>query len=114
VADGDQPIPGIGIVETPGHTPHHVSVTVDDGAGRRIVFLGDLVPTTAHLPWPWVMAYDLYPVTTIATKQQVLTRIHEEGWLCAFVHDPQRPLAYLRADARGRLEVDVERDPWSG
>lgn len=114
MADGESPVPGIEIVETPGHTAHHVSVLVDDGAGRKIAFLGDLVPTTAHLPWPWIMAYDLYPMTTIETKKTVLRRAHEEGWLCAFVHDLERPLAYLAVDDRGRIEVDGERDPWSG
>ncbi len=113
IGDGDRPLPGIEIMETPGHTRHHVSVLVDDGSGRKIIFLGDLVPTTAHLPWPWVMAYDLFPVTTIETKKRVLGRAHEEEWLCAFVHDAERPLAYLAADAKGRLRVDGERDPWS-
>ena len=113
VGDGDRAGPGIEILETPGHTAHHVSVAVDDGGGRRLVFLGDLVPTTAHLPWPWIMAYDLYPMTTLATKKRVLARAHEEDWLCAFVHDADRPLAYLAPDPRGRFLVDPERDPWS-
>jgi glyoxylase-like metal-dependent hydrolase (beta-lactamase superfamily II) len=113
VEDGDRVGPGIEILETPGHTAHHVSVAVDDGTGRRLVFLGDLVPTTAHLPWPWIMAYDLYPMTTLATKKRVLARAHDEDWLCAFVHDADSPLAYLALDARGRFLVDRERDPWS-
>ena len=115
VADGDAVVPGIEVRATPGHTAHHVSVLVDDGAGRKIVFLGDLVPTAHHLPNPWIMAYDLHPLTTLATKQRFLPEIHANGWLCAFVHDADRPLAYLAEGARpGRFEPDPERDPWTG
>lgn len=106
--------PGIEAIETPGHTAHHVSIAVDDGTGKKLVFLGDLVPTTHHLPGPWIMAYDLYPVTTLETKEELLPRIHEAGWLCAFVHDAERPLAYLTPDEKGRLVADEDRDPWSG
>ena len=113
VADGER-IDGIRIFETPGHTRHHVSVGVDDGEGRLVVFLGDLVPTTHHLPDPWIMAYDLYPVTTLETKQRFLARIHDEGWLCAFVHDADYPLSWLKRDGRGRHMRDEERDPWGG
>ena len=113
VADGDR-IDGVRIFETPGHTRHHVSVGVDDGEGRLVVFLGDLVPTTHHLPDPWIMAYDLYPVTTLETKQRFLARVHDEGWLCAFVHDADYPLSWLKRDGRGRHMRDEERDPWGG
>lgn len=114
IEDGDEVAPGVSVIATPGHTAHHVSVAIDDGAGRKIVFLGDLVPTAHHLPGPWIMAYDLYPVTTLETKQRLLPVIHEADWLCALVHDADRPLAYLRPDGKGRFEADDERDPWSG
>lgn len=113
VEDGSQVGPAITILETPGHTRHHCAVAVDDGSGRRLVFLGDLVPTVHHLPAPWIMAYDLYPVTTLETKQRILPQAFEEEWLCAFVHDADQPLAYLRRDDRGRFHRDPERDPWS-
>ena len=113
IEDGED-IDGIRIFETPGHTRHHVSVGVDDGTGRMVVFLGDLVPTTHHLPDPWIMAYDLYPVTTLETKRRFLTRVHDEDWLCAFVHDADYPLGWLRRDERGRHYRDEERDPWGG
>lgn len=113
VEDGDEIAPGIAVIGTPGHTRYHVSVGIDDGSGRKIVFLGDLVPTAHHLPNPWIMAYDLFPVTTLETKQRLLPEIHDAEWLCAFVHDADRPLTYLRPDGKGRFEADPERDPWS-
>ena len=111
--DGSEVAPGIRVFATPGHTLHHLAVSVDDGAGRRIVFLGDLVPTAHHLPNPWVMAYDLFPLTTLETKQRLLPELHDQECLCAFVHDAERPLAYLAAtDRPGRFRADPERDPW--
>lgn len=104
----------VSVIETPGHTEHHCSIAVDDGAGRMVVFLGDLVPTAHHLSYPWIMAYDLYPVTTLETKQRLLPRAVEDEWLCAFVHEADSPLCYLALDARGRPRPDPERDPWNG
>jgi glyoxylase-like metal-dependent hydrolase (beta-lactamase superfamily II) len=112
--DGSVIADAITVIETPGHTEHHCSIAVDDGAGAKIVFLGDLVPTTHHLPYPWIMAYDLYPVTTLETKQRLLPRAVDERWLCAFVHDADLPLCYLTLDDRGRARPDRARDPWSG
>lgn len=112
--DGARIAGAFDVLVTPGHTENHCSIAVDDGAGRRIVFLGDLVPTTHHLPYPWIMAYDLYPVTTLETKQRLLPRAVEEDWLCAFVHDADAPLTYLVLDDRGRARPDPDRDPWSG
>lgn len=114
VEDGDEVVPGISIRATPGHTEHHVSVLIDDGEGRKVVFLGDLIPTTHHLSYPWIMAYDLFPVTTLETRKRILPEIHESDWLCAFVHDADRPLAYLRPDDRGRFRAHGSRDPWGG
>jgi hypothetical protein len=58
------------------------------------------------------MSYDLYPVTTLETKQRFLAQVHDEEWLCAFVHDADYPLAWLKRDERGRHQRDEERDPW--
>ena len=48
---------------------------------------GDVVPTHAHLRPSWVMAYDLFPVTTIEEKKVLLAEALEEGGILAFAHD---------------------------
>ncbi len=73
----------------------------DPTAAARAVFWADLVPTSAHVPYPWIMGYDLYPVTTLENKQRWLPRAAEGGWLSIFEHDPEVPLARLAADGRG-------------
>jgi glyoxylase-like metal-dependent hydrolase (beta-lactamase superfamily II) len=87
--DGErQIVDGIRVVPTPGHTPHHQSVLLESGSVRACV-LADLVPTTAHLPLPWIMGYDVEPLVTLETKRRILTRAQAEDWLLTFVHDPK-------------------------
>jgi glyoxylase-like metal-dependent hydrolase (beta-lactamase superfamily II) len=80
-------VPGIRVLPTPGHVPHHQSVLLED-RGERALYLADLVPTSAHLPLPWIMGYDLEPLVTLETKRAVLGRAEAEGWLLVFEHDP--------------------------
>ncbi len=87
-------VPGVRVVKTPGHTPHHQSVLLES-AGERACFLADLVPTTAHLPLPWIMGYDLDPLVTLEEKRRLLGRAKEEGWLLIFEHDPVVPWGRL-------------------
>jgi len=91
-------LPGVRVLPTPGHVPFHQSVLVSDG-GEAACFLGDLVPTAAHLPAPWIMGYDLEPLVTLQTKKRVLSRAAAEQWQVIFEHDPEV--------ARGRLAVDA-------
>ncbi len=80
-------VPGVWLEPTPGHTPHHQSIRVDLG-GETLLYLADLVPTTAHLPLPWIMGYDVEPLVTLESKRATLTRAAEDGWWLAFEHDP--------------------------
>ena len=80
-------LPGVRVVLTPGHVPFHQSVLISD-AGETACFLGDLVPTTAHLPLPWIMGYDLEPMVTLESKRRLLNEAEAEGWLLIFEHDP--------------------------
>ncbi len=92
-------LPGIHLLPTPGHVPFHQSVLVSDG-GEAACFLGDLVPTAAHLPAPWIMGYDLEPLVTLESKKRLLTRAAREQWQLVFEHDPEVARARLAADER--------------
>lgn len=91
--------PGVRVLRTPGHTPHHQSVMIDVGE-EKLLFLADLVPTLAHLALPWIMGYDVEPLLTLESKRTVLGRAGREGWLLAFEHDPVT--AWARAVEPGR------------
>ena len=81
-------VPGISVRLTPGHVPFHQSVVIRD-QGETAVFLGDLCPTTAHLPLPWIMGYDLEPLRTLESKRGLLAEAVAGGWRLIFEHDPR-------------------------
>ncbi|MGH7774279.1 MAG: MBL fold metallo-hydrolase [Candidatus Binatia bacterium] len=103
--DGDAEIlPGIRVIRTPGHTEHHQSVIVES-EGNTACFLGDLIPTSSHLPLPYIMGYDLFPLTTLETKRRLLEQAYEEAWLLVFQHDPIVRMGRLeKIDGRYRLK----------
>ncbi len=91
LVDGEAEIlPGIRVLPTPGHTPHHQSLLVETG-GAKVFYPADLIPTSSHLPLPFIMSYDLEPVRTLETKRQLLERQREEGWLLYFEHERETP-----------------------
>ena len=93
--EGNQEIvPGVSVEVMPGHTRHMQCVWIES-EGQRACFVGDLVPTQAHLPYPWIMAFDLDPLETLASKHRLLPRLLEEQSLVIFPHDPQTHWARL-------------------
>lgn len=101
-----EPMPGVTAIEAPGHNRNMCVVRIDGGApNAQAIFLADLVPTTAHVPYPWVMGYDLYPLETLAGKQHWLPLAAEGGWLCHFEHDPDIPWARLEEEKPGKFRV---------
>ncbi|MCP2620044.1 MBL fold metallo-hydrolase [Candidatus Aminicenantes bacterium AC-334-K16] len=79
--------PGVEVVPIPGHTRHHQCIRIKAG-GRTVFFLGDLVPTRAHIGLSYVMSYDLFPLETINNKQKIFEQGIREKWIFAFNHDP--------------------------
>ncbi len=94
--EGDREVaPGVELIRVPGHTADMQCVKLS-GGGKTAFFFADLVPTTAHLSYPWIMGYDLYPMTTLENKKKWIPQVAREGWLALFGHDPATPVAYLR------------------
>lgn len=88
LVEGDvEIIPGISVLRSPGHTPHHQSVLITS-AGETAIFLADVMPTSAHLPLPWIMGYDVEPLVTLESKRSIVKRAQDEDWLLIFEHDP--------------------------
>ncbi len=81
-------LPGVSMRLLPGHTLGHQGVFFDLPDGRAL-YTVDLIPTAAHLPLPYIMGYDLYPMTTLETKRAILRQATEENWLFLFEHDPE-------------------------
>ena len=101
LVDDDQTImPGVKVRRTGGHTLHHQMVTIESG-GKAAAFVADLIPTTAHVPDPWIMGYDLFPLDTLAAKKAFVKEAIDREMLIFFEHDP--------AIAAGRIVLDEGR-----
>jgi glyoxylase-like metal-dependent hydrolase (beta-lactamase superfamily II) len=101
-------VTGIRVVPTPGHTPFHQSVLIESG-GERAFYLGDLVPTHAHLPLPWIMGYDVEPLVTLETKRRILKQALDEQWLLIFEHDATVAWGRVEHDGKAyRLTATVD------
>lgn len=99
--DGDAKVTeGIRVLPTPGHTPFHQSVLIES-EGEVACFLADVCPTSAHVPLPWIMGYDLEPLVTLESKRGLWKCALEEDWLLVFEHDPRVPW--------GRLDPESDR-----
>jgi len=72
--------------------------------GETLFGFADLIPTRAHVPYAWVMGYDLYPVETVAAKKKLLPQAVRENWTCLFYHDPEQPLGKI-LEENGKLTV---------
>ncbi|MGB7061828.1 MAG: MBL fold metallo-hydrolase [Candidatus Zixiibacteriota bacterium] len=77
---------GITLANTGGHTPGHQAVLIEDGESR-ILWAGDIIPSTHHLRIPYVASVDLFPRETMEQKKRFLQMCSEDGWILAFDHD---------------------------
>ena len=91
IVEGDAPPGDIEDLEwtvSHGHTPGQLlPVFLACGNGLDAMFIGDAVPTSAHLPVTWVMGYDLFPLKMVEERQEIYRRCREEGLALAFPHD---------------------------
>jgi glyoxylase-like metal-dependent hydrolase (beta-lactamase superfamily II) len=100
-----EPLPGVEAVRVPGHNADMCIVLLGAPGQPRAVFWADLVPTVAHVPYPWIMSYDLYPMQTLENKKLWLPRAAAGGWLGIFQHEAETPLARLVEERPGRLRA---------
>jgi glyoxylase-like metal-dependent hydrolase (beta-lactamase superfamily II) len=92
--------PGIRLFPTPGHTPHHQSVLIESEDAKAF-YPADLMPTSAHVPLPWIMGYDVEPLRTMESKRSILKRAVEEEWLLIFEHDASVMSGRVAVDGKG-------------
>ncbi len=85
----------IRLLPTPGHTRGHQSVLVT-GRDRSALFLGDVMPTAAHIGAAWNMGYDLLPLDNRESKRKLLRQAADKGWLVVLDHEPEHPVVTVR------------------
>jgi glyoxylase-like metal-dependent hydrolase (beta-lactamase superfamily II) len=96
-------VPGLTMENIAGHSRTMQCVRLNRG-GQTLFGFADLVPTRAHVPFAWVMGYDLYPVETLEAKKRLLPQAARENWLCLFYHDADAPLGRI-VEEEGKLHA---------
>jgi len=101
LVEGDaEPVAGIRLQLTGGHTLGHQVVWLDS-AGERAVHLGDLLPNQAYFHPQWITPYDNFPLDSISRKEELITlAVAENRWFLSY-HDPY--LAACRFAREGRI-----------
>ncbi|MFQ5442465.1 MAG: MBL fold metallo-hydrolase, partial [Thermodesulfobacteriota bacterium] len=95
LVEGDKEIAeGVSVIRAPGHTRDIQLVRVDSG-GKTALFLSDAIPMTAHLKYPYIAGYDLYPLDTLRTKKEIIREAAAGRWLLFFYHDPAAIAGYV-------------------
>ncbi len=110
IEDEGEFIPNIKFKLYNGHTDGQVipHINVD---GKTVVFMADLLPATAHIPMPWIMAYDTRPLLTLKDKERFFKEAVENNYILFFEHDLYNEACSLqdtpkgvRVDKSGRLD----------
>ncbi len=77
--------------------------------GYDLVFTADLIPTVGHIPVPYIMGYDIRPLTTMKEKAVFLDEVVKNKYLLFFQHDAHNQIASLKETEKGvRLETVLD------
>lgn len=93
-------LPGLDVKLYDGHTVGQVIPTINY-TGKKIVFMGDLIPSTAHIPLVWNMAYDVFPMKMLEEKEQFLNEAAENEYILFFQHDYYNECCTVHKTDRG-------------
>ncbi len=96
----------VSIIIANGHTDA-MMLPVIKYKGRTIVFMADLLPSISHIPLPYVMAYDMFPLTTLQEKKSFLTEALEKDYILFFEHDPVNECCTLEQTLKGIRAKDA-------
>ncbi|MGO9689578.1 MAG: MBL fold metallo-hydrolase [Syntrophobacteraceae bacterium] len=101
LVDGEvEIVPGVSVVRTGGHNGGHQILKMESRS-LKALHLGDLLPTHAHANPLWIMAYDNYPMDSIAGKESwIKAGVNENAWF-TFYHDAT--LLACKFDEQGRV-----------
>ncbi len=98
-------VKGLRMKQRRGHNASMQTFQLQSG-NQTIFGFTDLVPTRHHLLPAWIMSFDLYPLETLAAKQDLLPRAASKNWLCVFYHDAEQPLCRL-SETNGKIKSEL-------
>lgn len=92
-------LPNIDILLTYGHTTGMMHPIIRDNL-KSIIYGADLFPLAAHIPVPWVMAYDNLPALSVKEKKKLLPELVKNETIVFFEHDPRIQAGTIGFDGR--------------
>lgn len=75
--------------------------------GKTLVYMADLLPSVGHIPLPYVMAYDMFPLTTLQEKKTFLQEAVDKDYILYFEHDPENECCTLHTTDKGIRPKEV-------
>ena len=106
VTGTSQFLPNIDIRISNGHTPGMMLPVISD-TENTLIYGADLVPTSSHIPLPWVMAYDVQPTVTIKEKKHLYRDAINNNWILFFEHDPDIVACTIQHDGKQYSSKDI-------
>lgn len=91
-----------------GHTEAMMLPQIRYG-NKTVVFMADLIPSMAHLPIPYVMAYDMFPLASLQEKKSFLKEALAGNYILFFEHDPVHECCTLQETERGIRQNEIFR-----
>ncbi len=89
-----------------GHTFGQQMIKISDGS-NTVLYCADLLPFVSHIRLPYIMAYDLQPLVTLAEKKKYLKQALDENWILYFGHDPEYAAVTLKHSEKGIVDDKV-------
>jgi len=83
-----------------GHT-EAMMLPLVEYKNKKILYMADLLPSTGHIPLPYVMAYDMFPLTTLTEKKVYLNEAVEKEYILFLEHDPINECCTLQQTEKG-------------
>lgn len=105
----ETPFPGIRMLVVDGHTRGQ-QLPVITGEEGTLLYVADLLPTSAHIPLQWIMAYDVAPLDSLAEKKRVLDEVVDGEWIVFYEHDPEIAIGRIVRTDRGYAMEDPRSD----
>ncbi|MDN5213612.1 MBL fold metallo-hydrolase [Fulvivirgaceae bacterium BMA12] len=98
------PFDSFDIIYVDGHTEKQMLPKIKY-KDKTIVFVADLMPSTSHVPIPYVMGYDVRPLVTLKEKADFLQEAYDNDYILFFEHDPVVECCNLKMTEKG-IRVD--------
>ncbi|UAB85257.1 MBL fold metallo-hydrolase [Zunongwangia sp. SCSIO 43204] len=91
---------GFGVLFVDGHTDKQMIPHLEY-KGKKLVFMADLLPTTGHIPLPYVMGYDTRPLLTLPEKKSFLDKAADEEIYLFMQHDAHNEVITVKHTEKG-------------